>query len=642
MLFKSNTTNEKDNLLNEYHVINTKIFSLLLYPIRLIILFSIIFFITDKFANIEFHDEENKFTRHSKAGHSNPAAPNQNDSKMNLFLDIPALDNPQQHNNKTEQRKASFRKMTLLNSEGINSLPILAYEGFKINELDIENALSKMKNEETGDFTLAQLVRMLYFTRQYDQEILPELKALDYWLTKGENQYCYWSENHMILWMSSAYLLKQREGWEMDSSLEKRLRHFLDLKINLGFYEFFSSTYNPFTLAGLLNLADFAKDEDIRNKAEDAAKILMKQMLLVFNENGSFYPASGRNHSGQYKYFEPSSIMLILTGLGEKRTSTDYIGAFLSTSSIELYDVANTWTNSVDTRLKLGHEQYQSQVVHAGLLKKDRVLFQWSSGGYFHPLTADDSKWIIGSYKMEEHDHFKIFKKIPNFPDDWSSIFTKIGATWSRGSSISHATIDIYKNKGVVLTSLQNFYGGYVGYQQWPWAATVEHIAVWTQSGEIKSGWPKSGWSANSHLPRVFQKGNAAMIVYNPNLELSLLHRLGKYNTTVSLYWPRNRFDETFEWKNWVIGKKDDSYIAVYRYGKSKKKKTGYYSQDNNGRQLWAVIVGNSETHKSFKNFFEVIKKSSMKESYEWSFEKLSWVYSTEIQIDGKLISQTW
>ncbi len=167
--------------------------------------------------------------------------------------------------NAIEARKAQFRKATLSNApSGVYPLPILAYEGVPLKTADIDEAVRQVLNMETGDFRLATLVRVLYLTPNYDQQILPSLRNLNYWLTPGENLYCYWSENHMILWMSSAYLMKQREGWPMDPDLEKRLLNYLNVKLKYGFYEFFSTTYQPFTLAALLNLTDFANDATIK------------------------------------------------------------------------------------------------------------------------------------------------------------------------------------------------------------------------------------------------------------------------------------------------------------------------------------------------------------------------------------------
>lgn len=556
------------------------------------------------------------------------------------ILNVPAILNTATHNNSAEQRKAYFREMIVeKNSNGVNTMPILAYEGVPIRTKDIEDAIDQTLNMETGDFRLAVLVRLLYLTEDYDSQILPRIAGVDYWLTKGEDQYCYWSENHMILWMSSAYLLKQREGWNMDANLEKRLRHYLDLKLKYGFYEFFSTTYLRYTLGALLNLADFAGDADIRSKATAAAKKLMKEWLLVTNDKGAIYPAAGRNYAGRYTTFGEQAIAWIGAGIGPMTTGVDISAAFLSTSDVDLRDVGVSWKSSLDMTFTFGHPASEHQTIHADQTRIDRTIFQWSSGGYFHPDTADDTTYLVDLYDLEANHHFDMFKEIPDFPDSWSSGFSKIGATFSRSSNISTANVKIYKNRGTVLTSIHDYFAGYRGYQQWPWAATADDIAVWTQSGKVGPGWqPGSSLSANSHLPRVQQSGNVAMITYFPNLEIRSAQWFDQYDTEVSLYWPTERFDESIERGRWIIGRKGDSYVAVLRY-RNDKKNGFWYSSENRGRQLWAVVVGNKDTHGSFGKFVAVIEAAKTGESFDWDFKKFRRVYKTSLTVDGKSIS---
>ncbi|MCU0663531.1 MAG: hypothetical protein MUC50_14535, partial [Myxococcota bacterium] len=300
------------------------------------------------------------------------------------------------------------------------------------------------------------------------------------------------------------------------------------------------------------------------------------------------------------------------------------------------------WTPTVNTTFSFGHSQAAHKTIHANLTRVDRTIFQWSSGGYFHPDVADDTTWLVDTYNLENNHHFDMFKSIPNLPDDWSNGISKIGATFSRSSSLSEANIKIYKNAGSVLTSIDNYFFGYKGYQQWPWAATADDIAVWTQSGNIKEGWvPASSQSANSHLPRVQQDRNVAMIKYFPNIEIRTAQWLGEYDTAVFLYWPTNRFDESIESGRWIIGRKGDSYVAVYRHGTSLS--NGFYhSTANRGRQVWAVVVGNKATHQSFSNFTNIIKKAVVNETYKFDWSEFENEYRTSIEVDGKtLYSET-
>jgi hypothetical protein len=57
----------------------------------------------------------------------------------------------------------------------------------------------------------------------------------------------YWTENHMILYLSSTILLRDRINLDPTDDavihVDVRLRHYLNTKIKYGFYEWFSTLY---------------------------------------------------------------------------------------------------------------------------------------------------------------------------------------------------------------------------------------------------------------------------------------------------------------------------------------------------------------------------------------------------------------
>ena len=159
-------------------------------------------------------------------------------------------------------------------------------------------------DKTTGDFELAQLVRVLYLTTNImlQQEILNAIQSsinngkLRLWLQPNKKTNVYWSENHIIMWLSSDYLIQQRQNETvLDGStrVEKLVLHFLQTKIQYGFYEFFSANYGPFMVAPLLNLRDFAWNENVHLLAEEVITKLLKEWMLIINNEGSYFPAAG-------------------------------------------------------------------------------------------------------------------------------------------------------------------------------------------------------------------------------------------------------------------------------------------------------------------------------------------------------------
>lgn len=539
------------------------------------------------------------------------------------------------------KRQAAYRDQVLANDpDSAEAMPILAYAGKEISADMISESIDYILEKSTGDFRLTQIVRVLNLSNgEYEDQLLPTLENLRYWLTSGEDQYVYWSENHMIMWSSAAYLMRQKYGWEMDDNLDDRLNHWLDLKLDYGFYEFFSTDYYRFSLAALLNLADFAEDDAISAKAEAVAKKMLGQLMLVMNNSGAFYPAAGRNYNNKYTAFDAKATLWMLTGRGPMREDGDYDGPFFATTSVDFNDLALTYKTKVNTTITQGHGQDANETVHSGMTREQRTIFQWSSGGYFHPDTASDTAYTVESLNLDDRSEFSDLASAAFLPDSWMGTVASVAATYSRGSSISQSTVDIYKHNNIVLTSLDNYYPGYKGYQQWPWVATLGDIAIWTQSGTIPSDWGKStSTSQNAHLPKVQQNGNVAMITYYPNY----LIRQGTGSKRVTLHWPEERFDEHGSTNGWLVARKGTTYIAVRRPGDGLNADGYPTNWGDKGRQMWAVVVGNSATHGSYEDFLKVIDAASIKETYNYSLWSMDYQYYTRITVDGESINNTW
>ncbi len=533
----------------------------------------------------------------------------------------------------TSVAKASHRDMATENGAMNNHAQvILAYEGLPLDTSPggyLEKLMGGL-DSANPDFTMISLIRILFFTEDYDDIILPALENFLYWPVQGETiEYCYWSENHFIMWLSTAYLLKQREGWEMDSLMEERLRHWLDLKLTYGFYEWHSAVYWPYALSGILNLADFAADPDIKADAEAVAKRMLTEMLRLTNDKGAFFPVSGRGKLNKYENAygqNHNALIYILTQLGDAPTSATQSSVFLSTSDIDFDDVSASWSETENCIVDFGHHINDSSV-HAGFPRQDRTLLQWSAGAYAHPDVADDTAYTTGYYDL---------KNVPGIPIFLANIGSSIGATFSRSSVLSQATFHIYKNEGVTLSSVYAYNPGYFGYQQYPWMAAVDDVAVWTQSGTVHTEWgDRSSDNINTHLPRVMQNENVALIMYWPNTEIA-----ASQSTDVALHWKNSDFDEVDYYDRWIIGRKNSSYIAVYRH-RTGSKNGWYYSGTNNGRQYWAVVVGNSTTHGSFSDFVDMVEEASTRESYTWSWSS-GFKYYARVTVDGKSINYTW
>jgi hypothetical protein len=431
--------------------------------------------------------------------------------------------------------------------------------------------------DDTSDFAICPLIRLWFLTSRitnasdtYDAVFRSVLQSERYWYTTDPNTTnddIMNSENHMILWMSSGWLLHERllgttattsssapssnttTAYTIrDPTLRQRLVHYLQLKVKYGFYEFLSITYLPYTMGGLLNLVDFGKDPEIRSLADAAVCRLVSDYLWFVNDQGIHYSVAGRDYAERFAdvpYSQPmDAIVYLLTGLGHFIPERSFgYSCFLSTSTMNFTAQVAAWQASVDTTYRYGHSLPESFAINAKLEKYDRIVFQFSQGAYAHPLTYVDTVDFLNHFgPIKFKNHLVLdgsFLPVPSsslrkVPPIFSALLERLTV----GSVASGNAIRLYRNGGSMLSSITNFWPGAVGAQTFPWMAVAGDVPVWTQSGLVTEQWiERDSTIGNTHLPLVVQQANAALVIYQPAQPMAEW-------ADVALYWPANRFDQ--------------------------------------------------------------------------------------------------
>lgn len=543
-----------------------------------------------------------------------------------------------------EARRTAYINTALANVNN-DAIAIQAYAGVPIDLTRLNSILNNIATNVTSDFDVVKLIRVLELSHgEYDSLILPVLRPIPFWLEKDESVREYWSENHMMQWMSSDWLLHEKYGKPIDSTLDKRLRHYLRLKIQYGYYEFFSSVYSPICLTGLINLADFAQDPEIKSLATQATQLLLKDFMLLTNDKGTFFPTAGRNYPGKYEtpYGQNhNSLIYLLTGLGEAPGSASLGGGFLATSSIDVDGVINSWRPILDTVYTQGHTlQDGISNINNTMSPKDKVIFQWSSGAYFDPLVASSTFQLIKDLNLWGHYEFADFRQFSFLPANLAPAVAEIASPISKSSGIYNPKISIFKNKSVTLSSLFDFWKGKVGYQEWPVVANAGTSAVYTLSGKPSVDWSERAEThINIHLPYVQQKDNVALVMYRPEKGLAIFgYKDDKLD--VELHWQTSNFDEVREDGNWLLGREDDGYVAIRRNCIGDI--NGVPACDNPDGQTWIYMVGNKDMYGSFDNFEQKILQSQFETRWYFNLPTLQWVYYSKIVIDGKTLEYAW
>lgn len=544
-------------------------------------------------------------------------------------------------------RQEAYIDAGLLNSSG-NRLALLANRGIALDSVALYNQLAALPEVFTQDFQIVELIRVLFFADSlYDDAILAVLDTTPFWINNGEVVRGYWSENHMIMWMSSEWLLHERYGRPVDSTLYPRIVHYLELKRDYGFYEFFSATYAPYTLSGLLNLYDFAEDSLIKELAKNAAQRLLMDMLKATTDLGVFYPAAGRNFPSKYKnpYGQNhSSLIYLLTGFGEAPTQSTHAGAFLATSTLPIDEVQASWTPTLDTLITNGHSVANSFSIHSNLTDRDRLIFQWSATAYAHPSIIEETFQLLGDSGIWGHKDWALLEPLSGIPPAGAPNIAEVLKAITEGPILMGHDLRIFRNNSVGLMSIADVLKGDVGFQKWPIAATVGTTSVYTQSGEVELDWEDRNSSVqNTHLPHVEQQSNLALVMYRPTIlpgfvDLFPGNLFG--DKSVSLHWIAADYDEIVEDGNWLIARQDENYVAVRR--SCTDIVNTWYACDQQDGQTWVIFVGDSSMHGNFTNFQNSIAQAQFNETWYYDAASEQSIYQAEITVDTLSLSYVW
>ncbi len=542
-----------------------------------------------------------------------------------------------------ELRRNNYIDSALVSPSG-HKMIFQAYRNVPVDSAQLQTMLNNLLAKTTSDFDIIQLIRILFLsTGQYDSKILPLLEDIPFWINYNDTVRNYWSENHMIMWMGSDWLLHEKYNKPIDSTLRKRLVHYLDLKNEFGFYEFNSSVYAPYSLSGLLNLADFSQDTIIKKGAATAAQRLLTDLLLYTNDLGAFYPVAGRNYPSKYTnpfYQNHSGLIYLLTGKGAA-DNFPVSAAFLSSSGLPVDSVINSWQPRVYTSYFNGHTLDTSFILNSSQKFADRAVFQWSFGGYFHPAIVSNTVQILNDSALWDQTDFSVLEPLRNIitPSSAPMLSESLGVA-SKSTVLCEANLTLFKHDGITLSSVIDYWKGKAGFQQYTCVANVGTTAVYTAAGDVLADWDaRNDKVQNTQLPYVNQKQNVALIMYRPEPTPGLLPDYFQ-NKDVSLHWFPADFDETLEDSLWLMGRQQNRYIAVRRACDGQI--NGLYACPTVGGQTWVMVVGDSSMYGSFSAFGNVIHQAQFAE--EWSYDSVAGksIYYAAVTVDTIEIEYAW
>ena len=400
------------------------------------------------------------------------------------------------------------------------------------NEVLEEYIVDMKRGDGKCDFFIIQLIRLLYVLRTkpiitielktWISRLINTLAVFPYWPhtdgtipTSSEtippsDGIVFWSENHIFMLLSSAYLLRQYLYETNQAHLlltvtdreEQLLLSYLSTHVQFGgVYEVLSHVYLPYTISSLLNLIDFAPTGcTIQKKAHDLLHRIVYQILLCTTSSNGIccLTASNRAYERTRERTHGHNInQLIRLLVGESPDPYDDTALidFLLTTTWqptihELEELNQAYAFEGFMHMIMNHpvkdlgvsiDAKEQSSLYETIALSERAPFYWSAGLITHSSFIRDTLAYQRQKSLGKNVHLWPLRLIPPM---WSEYLLSRFRHFAHGQSYTGMSLNVYKKRTLLLTSLEYLeQEGVCGYQQLPWIVNCGGIGVWTQSG---------------------------------------------------------------------------------------------------------------------------------------------------------------
>jgi hypothetical protein len=423
----------------------------------------------------------------------------------------------------------------------------------------------------------------------FSQELLDHAKAatlgFKYWPDEpGIDSMCTWTENHQILFSTAAYLAGQlypqeifantgRTGREMMAIHRPRIDRWLAMRFQSGFSEWLSNVYYDEDWAALINLVDFADDDELRKRACMILDLSLFDMALN-SFRGVFGSTHGRSYEQNKKWAAlegTTDTAKLLFGSGAF-SAYDNISATLFALSENyhmpqvLFEIAHD-DAVMENRQRMGHRVEDAEQWGLSYDDAESGMVFLSNEAYLHPKTIELTVEMFDAFQWWENDFFSPFRPYRRFLHVLKrlKLLPLMARLFQRDlcrNMRDEANIYIYRTPDYMLSSAQDYRAGFGGDQHHIWQATLGPNAVCFTTHPV---WQTEGtpnyWTGSGTLPRVAQVENVVIAVYKINKMPALYVPNNLFYTHAWL--PKKEFDEVIEKDDWIFARKGDGYLAL-------------------------------------------------------------------------------
>jgi len=500
-----------------------------------------------------------------------------------------------------EARKEAFFDATIESpSHNTYSELMRLARGVAPEESKIQRDLDRMNERlDTSDFRLPALLWMLYEysdSELLSAEILENTKetllAFKYWpdelLTEADpvdtDNMVYWTENHFILFSTGAYLAGQlypdeaftasgETGRRKMETFRPRILRWLQLRYQAGFSEWLSNVYYDEDIPALIALVELAEDEELKQLSTMVLDLIFSDMAA--NQfRGNFGSTHGRTYEQKMNGQRDStrSTFKLLFDLNEFVPGNMSSSLLAMSSTYQLPQVIYEMAHDMEREVYENRQRMSIRIEEAerwGLdysRLEDGMTFL-TLEAYTHPLTINLFVEMLDAYKWWEHSDFAPFKDFqeglrdPEVARSLATAFEK-DITRNMRPEVNAYT---YRTPDYMLSTAQDWRGGYGGDQQSIWQATfgMEAVAFTTHPGnESLDGPTPRYWTGYGTMPRSIQLQNVVISLYD--VDTTAFIYVADQPLYTHAFLPKAKFDEAYKEDGWFFARKGEGYLALW------------------------------------------------------------------------------
>ncbi len=483
---------------------------------------------------------------------------------------------------------------------------------------------------DCSDFKFVGLIRILY---DFGDRIPAEVKAnieksilnFRYWWDEpGGNSMCYWSENHQILYASAEYLIGLKypdtlfpksgmTGKAHSDKARKRILDWMEMRWKYGFTEFFSNVYYTEDIGGMINLINYASDEEIVKKMEIVMDLLMADVATQ-NIHTMFVSASGRAYEHSRKggpHTTLGGITDYYWGSGKEMGPGMAYGLVAPKKYILPPVIAEIGKDSSKVVIKQCSGLDISELKTEGYYGTDTrsMMMQLGMEAFTNPEIIRNTLSFVRTNHMFTNGFISDLKVMDISLLSWLHLEPAVGRFIqppSDGVAIQKGNTYTYKTGDYSVYSAQNYHPGTFGDQQHVAgmnignAFSVFHTHPALEEG-VKSQSPNY-WVGYGRMPDVGQDRNVSLAIYNIPAKKGMMEKsLLDYTHA---YFPKELFDTVCVEGNYAMGKKGKTYCAlITKNTLSFRKNTTDNLIQKGKKTFWIMEAGSEEEDLSFEKF---------------------------------------